>query len=83
MAFPKSTLEYHFSMFSDVVKNKLKMAAGFIKLDKPIEVVQAEVQKRFAMAQYNELLSDEVEQQRRYKLNCIFLYATAGVKKFN
>ena len=59
------------------------MAAGFIKLDKPIDLVKAEVEARFTIVQYNELICDEVALPRRYKINCIFLYATAGVKKFN
>ena len=59
------------------------MAAGFIKLDKPLEQVKMEIERNFSVAKYNELICDEVALPRRYITKCVFLYTTPGLKKIN
>ena len=38
---------------------------------------------KFDTRQYNEIISDEVQLHSRFKVKCVFLYATTGVKKIN
>ena len=58
-----------------------KMPAGYIKLEKPLNEVQMSVNEKFETKQYNQIISDEYELPSRYKLKCVFLYATPGLKK--
>ena len=59
------------------------MPGGYIKLEKPLNEVQMSVNEKFETKQYNQIISDEYELASRYKLKCVFLYATPGLKKIN
>ena len=57
------------------------MSIGYIKIDKPLQEVEDIVRQKFQTKQYNEVISDEYDLPSRYKLKCVFLYATANPKK--
>ena len=59
------------------------MASGYIKIDKPFPEVLQSVTQRFETRPYNQLISEETEMPSRYKIKCVFLYATTGCKKIN
>ena len=57
------------------------MPAGHIKIEIPLVTVQEEVGRRFIDIPYNEFMEDNQDLPQRFKINCVFVHATASQKK--
>ena len=56
------------------------MPTEYIKLDKEATQVLRDVEQTFTDVQYNEFIDEEKDIRSRFRVRCVFLYATSAQK---
>ena len=81
--FQYKGFEYHHYLTKLVFHIKQMAPAGYIKIGKSLIEAQHEVADQFRAVEYHRLTDNSSSLKGRFKLRCIFLYATSCQKRIN